>query len=620
MKRIITAIMVITALITASGQSQSSAEIVKKWGEIRQLCNKYDDGADSAYRILNEQIAVTEKDPVANAIWHNCLAQFLSDYYSLSRYRIGQRTELADDTLADFKEWDARTFDRRIRKEFLASLKDADLLMSVPADEVKALIYEIGNNSRTLQVKTLYQVLAYRVLDYFVSEAENSNYADGKDEEEAFSRTALWNNDQFVELPLGISDSSSDRDVALSQYRELTIFFQDHHYEMELIMLTLDRFDFMRKQGLAPDNSLNWYISHLEQWARQCEQMNGYGLIACKIGNLYISQYNQSRGRSEEELENAPKNDYLAKADFWLKKAINASGKSFYEDGVRTAIRGIHTRTLNVSLISGNKGCAPTQSPTLWSVKYANSNQLYIRVVSASAASFKMAKDEVITYIKDQPAVYEEVVKLDDKEDFEEHKGYYMLPELPAGAYWLVASDQPDTNWDAYAPREFKFFQISDIDVYTRGSEEGLEVLVVNRKTGAPLHNAIVEMTRGKNKYTLNTDERGFCLIELDKNTSYYLRIDDLTVSWQGQTLIPSWSFGCSKNQYREPEERIVGHLFTDRTLYRPGQTVFLKGIVEQCIPDSSRRISDPRMLMNYPVRITLKDANYQLLEEINGY
>ena len=67
MKRtLITAIMVITALITASGQSQSSAEIAKKWGEIRQLCNKYDDGADSAYRILNEQIAVPESCPATS--------------------------------------------------------------------------------------------------------------------------------------------------------------------------------------------------------------------------------------------------------------------------------------------------------------------------------------------------------------------------------------------------------------------------------------------------------------------------------------------------------------------------------------------------------------------------
>jgi len=608
--------VIIATTLTVSGQTP--ADIAQKWKEIRESCNKYDSGADSAYQILQEQINATQREPVANAIWHSCLAKFLDVYYDSYHYRIGQRTQVEGDLPSDWKEWDARTFKQRIREEYLQSLKDADLLMSVPADEVKELLYETDGNSKTLQIKTLYQALAYCVLNYFVYEAENSHDVSEKAEEEVFPKTALWDNDQFVKLPLGITDSSSDRDIALSQYRELTIFFQEHHYEMELIMLTLERFDFMRKQGLAPDNSLDWYISHLEQWAQQCEQMKGYGLIACKIGNLYITQYDQSSGRSEEELENAQKNDYLVKAEFWLKKAINASGKSFYEDGVRTAIRGIHTRTLNLSLISGNKAVAPTKSPTLWSVKYANSGQLYIRVVPASAASFHMTQDKAIAYIKDQSPVYEEVVKLVDKEDFEEHTGYYMLPELPAGAYWLVASDQPDANWDAYAPREFKFFQISDIDVYPRGTEEGLEVLVVNRQTGAPLHNAMVEMTIGKKKYTLNTDERGFCLVELEKDVSYYLRIENLTVSWQGQTLIPSWTVGCSKDQLKEPQKKIVGHLFSDRKLYRPGQTVFIKGIVEQCLPDETHRILEPRMLMNYPVRVTLKDANYQLIEETN--
>ena len=68
MKRtLITATMIITTLITAAGQSQDPGEISLKWNEIRQLCEKYDNGTDSAYRILNEQLVATRRDPVANA-------------------------------------------------------------------------------------------------------------------------------------------------------------------------------------------------------------------------------------------------------------------------------------------------------------------------------------------------------------------------------------------------------------------------------------------------------------------------------------------------------------------------------------------------------------------------
>ena len=53
--------MIIATTITVSGQTQSPSAIAKKWDEIRHLCEKYDDGADSAYRILNEQLAARRR-------------------------------------------------------------------------------------------------------------------------------------------------------------------------------------------------------------------------------------------------------------------------------------------------------------------------------------------------------------------------------------------------------------------------------------------------------------------------------------------------------------------------------------------------------------------------------
>ena len=114
-KSYIIATMIIATTITVSGQTP--ADIAKKWKEIQACCDKYDDGADSAYRILNEQLAATKRDPVANAIWHSCLGQFLDDYYNGNRYRLRQRTEVAEETPKDFKEWDARTFQRRAKEE-----------------------------------------------------------------------------------------------------------------------------------------------------------------------------------------------------------------------------------------------------------------------------------------------------------------------------------------------------------------------------------------------------------------------------------------------------------------------------------------------------------------------
>ena len=147
--------MIFTTILVASGQTQDPSEIDWKWNEIQHLCEKYDEGADSAYRILNEQLAATKRDPVANAIWHSCLGQFLSDYCDGNRYLLRDRTEVAGETPADFKEWDTRTFKRRAREEYLLSLKNAKVLQAVDAKSYSLLLQKM---EKQLQVKTLYDV------------------------------------------------------------------------------------------------------------------------------------------------------------------------------------------------------------------------------------------------------------------------------------------------------------------------------------------------------------------------------------------------------------------------------------------------------------------------------
>ena len=158
----------IATTIAVSGQTP--ADIAKKWKEIQACCEKYDGGADSAYRILNEQLAATQKEPVANAIWHSCMGQFLDEYYNENRYRLRQRTEVAEVTPADFKEWDARTFQRRAREEYLASLKNTKALQAVDAKDYSVLLQA---KEKQLQVKSLYEVLAYRAIEYLVSGLDN---------------------------------------------------------------------------------------------------------------------------------------------------------------------------------------------------------------------------------------------------------------------------------------------------------------------------------------------------------------------------------------------------------------------------------------------------------------
>ena len=597
---LITATMVITTLIAASGQTQDPSEISRKWNEIRLLCEKYDDGADSAYRILNEQLAATQKDPVANAIWHSCLGQFLSDYCDGSRFLLRDRTEVAGETPADFKEWDIRTFKRRAREEYLLSLKNAKTLQAVDAKSYSLLLQKM---EKQLQVKTLYEVLAYRAIEHLVSDLDNEA------PDRSLPVTDLWDNDRFLIMPLTITDASSTLQNVLSVYQGLTRHHLARNQEKDFIMLTIERYDFMRGQGLAPDNSLDWYIPFLEKWAKECEQMEGYGLIAYKIGSLYLERDVNRSGYEGKDAEN-PYHDDLLKAESWLKIALNASGKSFYEVPVTETIQGLHTRTISASPLFGENSIFPTGSATLWRINYANSKQLYVKVVKATSTTQGMINNKVFEYVTAGKSVYDEVVELPDKQDLMDHWGFYLLPELPAGAYWLLISDEPSSKWDKSTPRECYLFQISDIEILPRVTEFGMEILALHRLTGEPLSNAKVSMTRNKQTFTQTTDGDGFCQFGRLRNGEYG-GADDFTVSWHGQTLNYR-GFNWWQHDRTSSEDRIYCHLFTDRSLYRPTQTVHFKGIFEFVYKDNHSVL-----LADTIVKVTLKDVNYQQVEEI---
>ena len=602
MKRtLITATMIITTLITAAGQSQDPGEISLKWNEIRQLCEKYDNGTDSAYRILNEQLVATRRDPVANAIWHSCMGQFLSEYCDGNHYRISERTQLAEEIPADFKEWDLKTFQRRVREEYLASLENAQMLQAVDAKGYSELLYNKSDNKP--YIRTLYEALAYRALTWFSSQLRNER------DDLSLAGDALWHNDQFLKMPLHITENSTMMQTVLSIYQGLTRHYQTRGQEMELILLTIDRYDFMRNQGFAPDNSMDWYISFLENWAKECESMQGYGLIAYRIGSLYLDQYQDLIQNGEGHWEDQHR-DILLKAESWLKVAINASGKSFYRDDVDKTLRELHGRTVSAYSLTGDQTVSPTGEPTLWRVKYVNCKQLYVWVVKATPASMQLPQNKRFAFLTAQKHVYDEIVELPDNQDMMTHAGLYLLPKLPAGAYWFVVSDQPQEKWDKNTPRECNLFQVSDIKLLPRSVENGLEVLAVHRKTGEPLSNAKVTMNTAKQNITRTTDRDGFCLFE-QKDHSYY-GCDGFTATWQGQTLLTANRFSWWSRGGSSLKDRVNAHLFTDRSLYRPGQTVYFKGIFEFIYEDEKSVL-----LADTPVRVLLKDANYQQVEEI---
>ncbi|NDV56388.1 alpha-2-macroglobulin [Parabacteroides sp. 52] len=133
----------------------------------------------------------------------------------------------------------------------------------------------------------------------------------------------------------------------------------------------------------------------------------------------------------------------------------------------------------------------------------------------------------------------------------------------------------------------------------------GKEVLVTDKITGKPVYPATVNYFVGKRRDpqlagTVQTDKDGLATLPMQTDIVAF------------QAVVPGDESGRLTTLYmrEEPEvtiqERVNVSLFTDRGLYRPGQTLFFKGIAWVLNENQSR------VAANQMFTIILRDANYK--------
>ena len=612
-KTFITATMIITTLITASGQSQSPATIAKKWDEIQHLCQKYDAGADSAYRILNEQIAATEKDPVANAIWHSCLAQFLDEYYSGNRYRIGQRTELADETPADFKEWDEKTFGRRIREEYILSLTFSSetwpLLTGKPASEYKSLL----KNAKIVRPElTLYDILAYRYLNYVCPQLSRIP----ESEPDLRGNTALFDNTQFLEMQLSLSETNSDTRNILAVYQLLTKLHKDLGHRSEFVRLTIARVDFLREHDLLTDNSVTGYINWLTNFGKSYEGTDTYGFVAYRLAQLYVE-----RGKLYNETEHPEYRNDLATALALFKQSLKTPSSNVlnqnadYVQEAKECIKSIELKYVGINL---DEEPVAVGAPHLCRIHYKNLKRAYIRLVPVTYAQSKLTmrdlnEQQFSALLAIKPA-YQQSIDLPDMQDYRQHEGYYGIPGQPAGDYMLMISDKP-FPCSVKECCEIITYQVTDIALYQRQTITGWEFLVVDRTTGEPLKGAKISSKNEKGSKLLCTTDTDGCA-QLDLKQDNNERMQSFIVEYRNQRLHAmrmSWWWSSEANRQVVKECQLL----TDRMLYRPGQTLYFKGICSEKISKNGNT-QNIKLLEGLNVKVKLEDVNLQSVGEMS--
>lgn len=602
------ALTAVNNIYSQAKKEGNDAQVIKALlyrAELQQY--KEEDAVKKSILQLETEIAAS-KDPV-KAVLQNVTAQKYWNYFQQNRWQLYNRTQTVNFQKDDLATWGTEDFHKKIGELYLASLSNEKLLQQTKLEPFDAII--IKGNVRHLR-PTLFDLLAHRALEYFMNNERNIKKA--ADAFEIDDEIAFADAKEFLGHKFTTTDSLSLQFKALQLYQRLLQFHAADAKNDAFIDVDLARIQYVYSNAVM-ENKEALYVKALEYVG------NKYQFIPPATQAWYLlAQWHVTQGAQYNPEHGETNRDEYLKAMSICDKVIIQKDSSEGKLNCQNLVREITRRELNLQTEKVN---VPGQAfRTL--LNWRNFTQLSIRVVKMDAKTRESLgnntwDDEYWKKLVKLPAVKTFRTTLPDTRDYQKHAVEIKIDALPVGEYALVASVD-DGFSIANNQLAIQQFYVSNIAYITKGSE----YFVVNRETGKPLANAKVQVWNHTYDYNVRkyTDTKGQSGVTNDNglitlsnfadrsDRNYKLEITTADDHLMLEDYIYNYSWSGT-----EPEEktRRVAHLFTDRSIYRPGQTVYFKGI----LLNYNSKTRENAILPNVATTITLNDPNGQQVGSI---
>ncbi|MDH6357121.1 alpha-2-macroglobulin family protein [Parabacteroides sp. PF5-9] len=368
-------------------------------------------------------------------------------------------------------------------------------------------------------------------------------------------------------------------------YEKLLSFRQQQPQRKAALMVELDYLNYQYQQGHFPQKYTD-YITALESLNRL------YADEDFSI-EILIAQLNQTRYLPDDGRLNT---DSLQTQRYHqIKEAI--SRFPGYE----------RINLLKNELASMEEPFIASEMPnTVYPGQYVELKLTYKNITGVTVQLFESKRQpiDLMSYNSpDEEAVKGSLVKelafsLPIKNTYSSQDTILRIPVEKAALYECIisASDKEIKNRHTLS--------VTRLAAVSRQLASGkAEVFVTDFKSGKPISGAEVYYFGGQRRYlqllgTVETDKNGIAVLPDNKEI------------YACQPILPgdTWARVASVYLYRyhtEPQkDKTKLSLFTDRGLYRPGQTVFFKGIAY--IPDTE----NPKVVTKESFTVSLRDAN----------
>ena len=455
-----------------------------------------------------------------------------------------------------------------------ASLKDKDRLLLIPVEKLRPMV-RVGEASKRYFRDNLYNLLARRAIQimqqYRWQAAAKANQTNSLPAD-------MTDMDQFVTYQF-VPVSDCDLTAAVMQTYQSLLKAYDTETEREGWLLTgIDALNYLYR-NFSGNFSNDVCQQELRKWIHTYPAVK-----TVPEAYLALAQFLQYQNNQVERLR-------------IVREGI--AGYPRYE-GINQ-LKNIEKEILNASLSLEIATAYPGEQQSV-KVNYKNLTGITLQLYKVNLPVTSAVLQNRTTHFESKYARLqrEEHFSLKPTTDYLNVDTTLTIQAPQAGIYFLKAV--PDGKKGV---SDGTLMNVTALKTIYRPLSDGtLELVVVDAVSGQPVSEAEVTIYTEKGggyspQQTYQADKQGTLKLDFLNSNKYWYNAH--TAADNAMPILNLWK---NDYYYKESKRKEVLQLFTDRSIYRPGQTVYVSGLAYEMEKDSTRVLADKKYT------VSLYDAN----------
>lgn len=455
-----------------------------------------------------------------------------------------------------------------------ASLKDKDRLLLIPVEKLRPMV-RVGEASKRYFRDNLYNLLARRAIQimqqYRWQAAAKANQTNSLPAD-------MTDMDQFVTYQF-VPVSDCDLTAAVMQTYQSLLKAYDTETEREGWLLTgIDALNYLYR-NFSGNFSNDVCQQELRKWIHTYPAVK-----TVPEAYLALAQFLQYQNNQVERLR-------------IVREGI--AGYPRYE-GINQ-LKNIEKEILNTSLSLEIATAYPGEQQSV-KVNYKNLTGITLQLYKVNLPVTSAVLQNRTTHFESKYARLqrEEHFSLKPTTDYLNVDTTLTIQAPQAGIYFLKAV--PDGKKGV---SDGTLMNVTALKTIYRPLPDGtLELVVVDAVSGQPVSEAEVTIYTEKGggyspQQTYQADKQGTLKLDFLNSNKYWYNAH--TAADNAMPILNLWK---NDYYYKESKRKEVLQLFTDRSIYRPGQTVYVSGLAYEMEKDSTRVLADKKYT------VSLYDAN----------